>query len=122
MLRKLLGSRLYNTWPRYKNISFIALYVASRKIEFLFLGIISAVAWKSVVNQSENMRTPILSFVCGAGMLSIVLVLYNRYSLEARKLPEGEAVDWKFMFYLKKYVPAFRNFGIPYREFSADDF
>uniref|UniRef100_A0A915PVG0 Uncharacterized protein n=1 Tax=Setaria digitata TaxID=48799 RepID=A0A915PVG0_9BILA len=72
--------------------------------------------------RAENMRTPILNFVCVAGMMSVVLVLYNRYCLDARKLPDGEAVDWRLMYYLKKYVPAFRNFGIVYREFKTDDF
>ncbi|KAL3984983.1 hypothetical protein ACH3XW_36745 [Acanthocheilonema viteae] len=72
--------------------------------------------------RAENVRTPILSFCCGVGILSIVLVIYNRYCLDARKLADGEAVDWRLMYYLKKYIPAFRNFGIPYREYKPDDF
>nr|CDQ05219.1 Bm14804 [Brugia malayi] len=72
--------------------------------------------------KAENTRTPIISFCCGVGILSVVFVLYNRYCLDARKLPDGEAVDWRWMLYLKKYVPPLRNFGIPYREYKPDDF
>ncbi|KAM3717863.1 Protein LDOC1 [Dirofilaria immitis] len=72
--------------------------------------------------KAENARTPILTFFCGVGILSVVLVLYNRYCLDARKLPDGEAVDWRLMYYLKKHIPALRNFGIPYREYKPDDF
>lgn len=72
--------------------------------------------------KAENSRTPIINFFCGVGVMSVVLVLYNRYCLNARKLPDGEAVDWRIMFYLKKYVPALRSFGIPYKEHEPDDF
>ncbi|VDN38887.1 unnamed protein product [Gongylonema pulchrum] len=72
--------------------------------------------------RAENARTPIITFVCGVGVISLALVLYNRYCLNAKKLPDGEAVDFKIMFHLKKYIPFLRNFGIHYREFSSDDF